>query len=254
MNIDYNEFCNQYYSAAEIAANKTIEDHIKNHGKLNAAIDVQLAKDLGISYALEKAYATYDPDNERGASVQTYLSRLVHNFVLNELAKEGTATGAKKRRGTVEEDNVDVQKVLQSFMNTGNRAETKEELIAEMISCMKKLSGIDQKILSCWMSYARNEYAARAIEELGWEDNEQTRNLVAGRRFHATEQLREMMEKSREIYVDISSNANKMGGESNLVKSNVDYNAIRRRRRAVKNSFTDDIDYKRLAKDLLAML
>lgn len=254
MNIDYNEFCNQYYSAAEIAANKTIEDHIKNHGKLNAAIDVQLAKDLGISYALEKAYATYDPDNERGASVQTYLSRLVHNFVLNELAKEGTATGAKKRRGTVEEDNVDVQKVLQSFMNTGNRAETKEELIAEMISCMQKLSGIDQKILSCWMSYARNEYAARAIEELGWEDNEQTRNLVAGRRFHATEQLREMMEKSRDVYVSISADSNKMGGASNLVKSNVDHNAIRRRRRAITKSFAGDIDYNRLAKDLLAML
>lgn len=254
MNIDYNSFCNQYYSEAEKVADITITEHIKNHGKLNAAIDVQLVKDLGISYALEKAFATYDPDNEKGASVKTYLSRLVHNFVLNELGKEGTATGAKKRRGTATDDDVDVQKVIQSFMRTDNKAETKESLIAEMMKCMKKLSGIDQKIMSCWMSYARNEYAVRAIEELGWEDNEQTRNLVAGRRYHATEQLREMMKKSREVYVGISSDANKVPKEVEHVVSNVDYNAIRRRRRAITKSFAGDIDYKSLANNLLSML
>lgn len=47
-----------------------------------------------------------------------------------------------------------------------------------MLECLKKLNGVDQVILRCWMVYPKGEYTDMAIEELGWDDNKRTRNVV----------------------------------------------------------------------------
>ena len=47
---------------------------------------------------------------------------------------------------------------LESFsgnFKTSGRFQKKEDLIAKMLECLKKLNGVDQVILRCWMVYPK---------------------------------------------------------------------------------------------------
>lgn len=267
INLDYKTFCDLYYKNAEKVADITIAEHIKKHGKLNPYIDVELAKDLGISYGLEKVYNNYDVDHESNAKVKTFLSTVVRNCVLTELGKESTAVGAKKRPGVCMDSMVLAATIrgsyasLRAFSNTfqtSGRYEKKEDLIANMLECLKKLNGVDQVILNCWMIYPKGEYIDMALEELEWEDNKRTRNVVSVRWGRAVEMLRKMMEGGRSNYRDIYSSPN-VAKTPELtpipkVSSDVDYNFTRRRQRAAKKSITSRIDYKGLANALTSSL
>lgn len=267
INLDYKTFCDLYYKAAEKVADITVAEHIKKHGKLNPYIDVELAKDLGISYGLEKVYNNYDVDHESNAKVKTFLSTVVRNCVQTELGKESTAVGAKKRPGVCMDSMVLAATIrgsyasLRAFSNTfqtSGRYEKKEDLIANMLECLKKLNGVDQVILNCWMIYPKGEYINMALEELEWEDNKRTRNVVSVRWRRAVEMLRKMMEGARSNYRDIYSSPNvaKTPELTPIPKVNcdVDYNFTRRRQRAAKKSITSKIDYKGLANALTSSL
>ena len=265
IDLDYKTFSEAYYDIAVQIADITIAEHIKSHGPLNPYIDVTLVKDLGVSYGLEKVYNTFDVDHESKAHIKTYMWKVVHNCVLTELGKESTAVGAKKRRmGSVD--------VLQDagtfggrgkfggfrdYIESGRKYEKKEELIAQMLQCMKKLSGEDQVILRCWMIYPKREYTDRALEELGRENNSRTRNVISVRRDRAIVMLRKMMGGARsdyrDIYVPTHQNAPSQPAEPNTLSS-LDYNFVRRRQRAAKKSITSGIDYRGLAKSLSTSL
>lgn len=261
--LDYKTFCNTYYKAAKRVADITIAGHIKKHGQLNPFIDVGLVKDLGISYGLEKVYNTYDIDHESKANVETFLSTVVRNCVLTELGKESTAVGAKRRPGKAMDDSMTVvaniggdHVSLESFsgtFRTSGRFMEKEDLIATMLKCLKKLNGVDQVILGCWMLYPKREYTDKAIEDLGWADSARTRNVVNVRCNRAITTLGKMMDDSRSIYLDIIPCYKQHISErtsDRKAKSNNDYNFIRRRQRAAKKSITSGIDYHNLAKSL----
>lgn len=264
IDLDYSSFCNIYYKDAEEVADITIAEHIKKHGQLNPYIDVDVVKDLGISYGLEKVYNTYDVDHESKAGVKTFLSTVVHNCVLTELGKESTAVGAKKRTGksmdsmlvaaTIEGNYTSLESFSETFRTPG-RFKQKEDLIAEMLDCLKKLNGVDQVILGCWMLYPKGEYTDMAIEELGWDNNKRTRNVVNVRCNRAIAMLGNMMEDYRIVY--ISAKCERARDSSNSgpkAKSALDYNFIRRRQRAAKKAITSRLDYASLAKTLACKL
>ena len=264
--LDYKSFCDMYYKAAEQVADITIAEHVKKHGQLNRSIDVELVKDLGISYGLEKVYNTYDIDHESNAKVKTYLSKVVRNCVLTELGKESTAVGAKRRPGKSMDSMIIVATIggnlasLESFsgsFRTSGRFEKKEDLIAKMLECLKKLNGVDQVILRCWMVYPKGEYTDMAIEELGWDNNKRNRNVVNVRCNRAITMLGKMMEGIRSDYRDIyiSGVQKKLEPTSEPKESSsVDYNFIRRRQRAAKNAIASKIDYVGLAKTLTSSI
>ena len=265
IDLDYKTFCNTYYDVAMQVADITIAEHIKSHGQLNPYIDVTLVKDLGISYGLEKVYNTFDVDHESNAKIKTYMSKVIRNCVLTELGKESTAVGAKKRKmGSID--------ILQDagtfggrgkfggfrdYIESGRKYEKKEELIAQMLQCMKKLSGEDQVILRCWMIYPKREYTDRALEELGRESNSRTRNVISVRRDRAIEMLRRMMDGARsdyrDIYVPSAQNVPSQPSEPKTLSS-LDYNFVRRRQRAARKNITSGIDYRDLAKSLSTSL
>ena len=224
-------------------------------------------KDLGISYGLEKDYNNYDVDHESNAKVKTFLSKVVRNCVLNELAKEATAVRANKRpdksldsmvlAATIRGSYASLGTFSGSFQTSG-RFEKKEDLIAKMLECLKKLNGVDQVILNCWMLYPKSEYIDMALEELEWENNNRTRNVVSVRWGRAIEILRKMMEGARSDYRNIYSSPN-VAKTPELtpipkVSSDVDYNFVRRRQRAAKKIITSWIDYKSLANALTSSL
>ena len=181
IDLDYKSFCDIYYKAAEQVADITIAKHIEDHGPLNPAIDVELVKDLGVSYGLEKVFSTFDVDHESNAQVTTYMSRVVRNCVLTELSfdrmqNDGTVGGRLEG--------------FRDYIDSGQKYEKKEELIAQMFQCLKKLSGVDQVILRCWMLYPKMEYTDMVLDEIGWDNTPRKRNVVSVRQGRAVEMLR----------------------------------------------------------------
>ena len=249
IDLDYKSFCELYYSVAMQAADKTISGHIAKYGPLNAAIDVDLVKDLGVSYGLERVFYTYDVDHESKSKIRSYLYVVVHNCVLTELGKESSAVKAKKRKMSMVDffqDQGTFERPgglggFRDYLEYSGRYERKEELIAQMLLCLKKLNGVDQVILDCWMNYPRSEYAEQAIEMLELEDSVRTRNMISVRCFRAIEKLQKMMTGIRSDYRDIYVS---------LRSEHTDYNYTRRRKRAATKSITGKIDYEGLVKAL----
>lgn len=271
IDMDYRTFCDLYFKEAEEVADITIATHVSKHGPIDTKIDVDLVKDLGVSYALDKVFETYDVDNKNKASVKTFLSVVVRNKVLNELAK--ARTEAKKKRRT-DDPASDLYKSSKPYnykadedsyglldaLKIEGKFKKKEELIAAMQSCMTKMDPVDVAIIRIWSNYPRFEYTAAALDELGLDDTPRTRNMVQVRCNRAIDSLGKRMEKYREDYLDVYSTPEKMpeektiGGPRPKTHSDVDYNFVRRRRRAARKSIASGIDYTNLAATLADML
>lgn len=263
--LDFKSFCDQYYKAAEKVADITIADHVKKHGAISKYIDVGLVKDLGISYALEKVYCKYDVDHESKAKITTFLSTVVHNCVLTELGKEATKVQAGKRKSGFDFTKDPGSNVgrgmggFRDYIESGRKFEKKEDLIKEILVCVKRLSGVDQIILNSWMTCKRSEYTSDAIEALGWEDTPNNRNVVHVRCNRAIEMLQKMMGGARSDYRDIYvSPFGEKAPEPALqekASSDVDYNYVRRHQRAAKKAISGKVvNYDRLSEVLTSRL
>lgn len=262
LDLDYTTFCTQYYEAAMEIAEQTIAGHVSKFGKLNAAIDVDLVKDLGVSYGLERVFNTYDVDHQSKAKIKTYLNVVVHNCVLTELGKESTAAGAKKRKqgvdffqdpGTYGRQGASAG--FRDYVEYSGRFKRKEDLIARLMECVKKLNGVDQVIIDCWMHYRKVDYTSEAIAQLGLEDNARTRNMVSVRCNRAFEKIQKMMKGVRADYRDIYVTFHPKETEGLSEKSvgqleAPDYNAVRRRKRAAVRTITSGIDYDRMSRSI----
>lgn len=248
IDIDYKTFCDRYYENARKAADAAIGGVIKKNGPLNPAIDIDLVKDLGISYGLERTYNTYDVDHESKAKIQTYLSFVVHNCVLTELRKEATAIGGKKRSNAP----VDLFQ-SREYIAYSRRFEKKEELIAQLLQAVQKLNGVDQVIIHCWMLYPKGDYIQKALSELGMEDTPRSRNMVSVRCLRAMEMLKKQMAGVRSDYRDIYVSTRRKD-DSVQAPGPSNYNFVRRRQRAAKKSISEGIDYKGMTKALDNML
>ena len=125
-----------------------------------------------------------------------------------------------------------------------------------MLECLKKLNGVDQVILRCWMVYPKREYTDMAIEELGWDDNKRTRNVVNVRCNRAIAMLGKMMGGARSDYRDVYLPSVQKAPDqpSEPVRPINDYNFIRRRQPAARKSFTSGIDFRGLDKSLSSRL
>ena len=105
------------------------------------------------------------------------------------------------------------------------------------------------------MGYPKGEYTDMAIEELGWDNNKRTRNVVNVRCNRAIAMLGNMMEDYRIVYISAScERARDSSNSGPKAKSALDYNFIRRRQRAAKKAITSRLDYASLAKTLACKL
>ena len=81
IDLDYSSFCDIYYKDAEEVADITIAEHIKKHGQLNPYIDVDVVKDLGISYGLEKVCLSQSYSSIDEAGVERIVARIHCNYL-----------------------------------------------------------------------------------------------------------------------------------------------------------------------------
>ena len=84
--LTWDEFCELYFDLARNYADYHLVGLRKKNGAFDKRIDLDYVKDAAVLYALEKAFAHYDA--QKGAKVTTFLSRLVHNEIVDELARE----------------------------------------------------------------------------------------------------------------------------------------------------------------------
>lgn len=258
LDIDFKTFCDRYYEQALEIAEKTIA--AKLQGTAGRFFDTDLVRDISVSYALEKVYYHYDVDFERGPSLVGFLKRAVSNAVCSELEKEGRNAGKKRSYDSLLNEDGDIKDLFDDS-DVRRRSETREDLIREMLRCMKKLQPVDQVILSCWMSCPKSEYTDRALEELGMEDNARNRNVISVRCNRAVESLRKMMSPFRDDFISASPSQQKRDRSSGprtlvgkLRKAFTDRSTSGFRNRAPARSMTELIDYAGLEEHLFDIL
>ena len=188
--LTYDDFCKKYFLEARRAADVTVANFIKENGQPHRSIDLELVKDSAMVYALRKAYDRFDSDNEKAASVETFLSVIIHNQVMTELRKEGRAVGADR-----------TQSLDESYYEGGEQTETDSnnpldnsaemaQMRSRVTECIGRLDQIDQVIIICWMENKRS-YCDEALSKLGW--GEEKRDEVKARKKNAFDQLQGML-------------------------------------------------------------
>lgn len=220
--ISYDEFSNRYFALAMELADITIAQHIKKNGSISRYIDVELVKQVGVSLALESVYNNYDPDREGAASLKTYMGGLVHNAVISELQKAGTAVkrshpelvkkkdkerAAIKYKGFLTGVSSMVNQVEKrdphNYIETSDVYERKEKVLDKMMEYLQQLSPTDQVILKYWMEDDVN-YVERTLEHFGIESSTKSHQMIRTRCNRAKERLRKLMGGTKPDYRDVN--------------------------------------------------
>ena len=181
----WNEFCELYFESAKKDAQMHLAQFIARNGELNKRVDRDYVVDAVVLAALEKTYAHFDAS--RGAKITTYLSRIVHNELVDEITRESKAAARQ-------DDIDDIKTAIRSFTD-GISPEAKDELIARLRAAIARLSPSDQVILNYWLE-DKSSYVARSAETLGTSES-----YVTLRRFRIFKQLPQLMGMTREDYL-----------------------------------------------------
>lgn len=221
-NLTLNEFITNYYDAAAHALDRIVYDYAKAHKGISPYIDLDLVKQVTITYSLERVYLTYDVQREGAASIYTYLNKVLYNSFRSELLKQWTQVKRNhpelvkvkdKVRDSIEshaliteaglagEDGI--KREPHSYMEAYGVYERKEEVIECLVECIKKLNPTDQVILDCWMHEKRN-YVAAALERLGIENTTKSQSMIRQRFDRIKDRLFKMMGGAKPDYRDIS--------------------------------------------------
>lgn len=202
--LTWNEFCELYYETAKKDAQMHLAQFIARNGELNKRVDRDYVVDAAVLAALEKTYAHFDAS--RGAKITTYLSRIVHNELVDEITRESKAAARQR-------DIDDIKTAIRSFTD-GTPTEAKDELIARLRAAIARLSPSDQVILNYWLE-DKSSYVARSAETLGTSES-----YVTLRRFRIFKQLPQLMGMTREDYL-LYANQNTILAKNVVLKSSV---------------------------------
>ena len=226
----YEVFCNRWYEEAHRFADITIAKwRASLQTPVSPSFDLDEVRSVAVSESLDKTYNTFDPDNESGASVKTYLSGIVHNTILSELKKANTAD---RRAHGVEKPRKDKQKeerecysgiIKTGLQNMGNtvvmgphtyqvpsdRHERKEDLLDRIPGFLQRLAPEDQIIIKFWCE-DESTYISQSLEYLGWEDTKRNHDRVSLRFKRAIARLGNMMGSLKDEFLEIESSSDMM--------------------------------------------
>ena len=266
-NITYREFCSLYYPGAVVALNKIVKDYIEKHGSINRHIDLELVKQLTLSYSLERVYQKHDVEREGAASVKTFLNTVMYNCFRSELQKQWTDVKRNHPELVKEKDKAEESRKYKSIMpgvkgagndcmkwdahvylGASNEYERKEEFIEKMMVCITRLNPTDQIILDCWM-YEKRNYVDRALERLGIEITTKSQGMVRRRLDLAKAKLAKMLGGAKPDYRDVYIPSGAAAKDAIRMEPS-DRNLARRRARAIRREMGSQINYYNIAEKL----
>ena len=233
--IKFKDFCRAHYDEAMKDAEYTISAIVKEKGKMDARMDLEMVKSLAVLSALESTYLHFDPS--RGGKLTSFLSLVVRNDVKTELGKESTQVrkfGAqqKKRKTSSKTDEkveVEFSGIMPGVKGSGNKEELfepaifmdvegsskgKEMLWRKVRKKLQQLPPVDQTVIRCWMYEEQDDmaylmdgekpqrtYVQRALDELGLPET--SANAITIRRFKAVQKLKALMKGENTDYHDM---------------------------------------------------
>ena len=184
-NKTWEEFCELYFDEAKRYADIHLAKHIEKNGAPNRRVDLSYVKDAAVLAALEKTFTHFDAS--RGTKITTYLSRIVHNEVIDELTRQS-------KEAAQEQDLDDVKTAIRAW-SADEPARDNRQLILRLRAAVDKLSPSDQIILNYYL-IDKKTYIARSVQALGTSEN-----YVSLRRFQIFQRLPRLMEMTREQYL-----------------------------------------------------
>ena len=182
---NWNEFCELYYETAKKEAELQLKRLISRNSNADKRIDSSYVVDAAVLAALEKTFTHFDVS--RSVKITTYLSRLIHNEIVDEYNRESKAAARQ-------DDIDDIKTSIKSYTEIIS-PEAKDELIARLRIAIAKLSPSDQVILNYWLE-DKSSYVARSVETLCT-----TESYVTLRRFRIFKRLPQLMEMTRDDYL-----------------------------------------------------
>ncbi len=184
---DWQDFCSLYYDQAVSIAKCNLGKIRQTSTRWNERIDEDvMAEDAAID-ALQTAFGKYDPT--RGASVTTYLSRLIHNELVDALRREARHIPSGSELNESQEADYTLKSVVAQIPDTAMN-NLKEKLRAAIL----KLSPVDQSILAFFIDDPRT-FVDKSVRVLNI-----TPNVVSVRKNRALAKLPDLMGVSREEY------------------------------------------------------
>lgn len=185
-NILWKDYMAKYYDFAVQRASNCFKRKKSSSAFWDNRIEEEnVVRDAAID-ALQNVYTKYDPD--KGA-LESYLSRAVHNEVVDKLEKEMKCLSMVKDI-TLEQEKEYTLDDLASSVSSAVMLNMKERLE----NAMKELKPVDQVILAYFIDDP-SSFVDRAAEELGIP-----RGRVSVRKTRAIETLSRLLEKSVEDY------------------------------------------------------
>lgn len=222
LQFSYDEFVRRYFDIAMQYADIEIAKHVKKHGPLNRYVDADDVKILAVTNSLNSVYMNYDPENEKGASITTYMRKVVHNNVITELKKASVQVRRnhpelfKKKANPYELPKYsqitpgvmlkgidNIKREVHGYMEASGIFDRKEEALKLMLRCLTKLSYEEQVIVNCWMSEDTN-YVRKALEVLGIEETTRSAGMIRRKLDLAKGKLQKLMGGVKPDYRDIS--------------------------------------------------
>lgn len=182
--LTWNEFCERYYETARQTARIYLERQRKKLGGFHRMVDEDYVRDSAVLAALEKTYQNYNAT--RGVKITTFLSRIIHNEIVDELKRESKDAARK-------DDLEALRKAVQTYGESPSE-EKREQLLARMTAAIRLLSPSDQIILNYYLE-DQSTYVENSVKELGV-----TPNYVSVRRIRIFSLLPKLMNLSREQY------------------------------------------------------
>ena len=222
LQISYDEFVRRYFEIAMQYADIEIAKHVKKHGPLNRYIDADDVKSQAVTNSLNSVYMNYDPENEKGASITTYMRKIVHNDVITELKKASTQVKRNhpelNRRKVNPYDTPRYSHIMNGvmprrkdyskreahgYMEASGIYGRKEEALNLMMKCLTKLSWEEQVVVNCWLS-EDNNYVRKALEILGIEETTRSAGMIRRKLDLAKGKLQKLMGGVKPDYRDMS--------------------------------------------------
>ena len=161
-NMTWNEFCELYYASARNSAEVYLRKMLggKAAVSLNGhaearLVDVEYVRDAAVLKALEKAYKHFDAS--KGVKITTYLSKIIHNEIVDELEKA-------KKEADIKQDIDDVKSAVGDYV-TDDSVEARARLVPRLVAAIAKLSSSDQVILNYYLE-DKSTYVENASRDL----------------------------------------------------------------------------------------
>jgi len=186
----WQDFCMLYYDQAISIAGYHLNNIKGSSPRWDENVDEEAVCVDAVMEALQKAFVKYDPS--RGASLKTYISRLVHNELVDELKRETKSLVTLNDVTAKQEADISIRDMVSHIPE-----EAMENLKEKLRKAILKLPPIEQSILGFFLQDPKT-FVERSVSALHI-----TPNYVRVHKCRAIAKLPLLMNVSQEEYFEM---------------------------------------------------